>query len=193
MEEINKKSRGIAKNQRPCLVWFTGISGAGKTTVARLVEEKLWSLGKHPYLMDGDIIRKGLCKDLGFDEKSRVENIRRAAEVTALMVDAGLIVVAAFISPFASERAMARKLVGKDAFIEVFMDTPVEIAEKRDPKGLYRRARNGEIPNFTGIDSPYEAPENPEVRLIAGSASAEEMADQVVARILSIQSLSYEI
>jgi bifunctional enzyme CysN/CysC len=193
MKEINKKIRGIAKNQRPCLVWFTGISGAGKTTVARLVEEKLWGLGKHPYLMDGDIIRKGLCKDLGFDEKSRVENIRRAAEVTALMVDAGLIVLAAFISPFATERAMARALVGKDEFIEVFMDTPLEIAEKRDPKGLYLRARKGEIPNFTGIDSPYEAPENPEVRLIAGSSSAEEMADQVVARILSMQSLSYEI
>jgi bifunctional enzyme CysN/CysC len=193
MKEINKKNRGIAKNQRPCLVWFTGISGAGKTTVARLVEEKLWGLGKHPYLMDGDIIRKGLCKDLGFDEKSRVENIRRAAEVTALMVDAGLIVLAAFISPFTTERAMARALVGKDEFIEVFMDTPLEIAEKRDPKGLYRRARKGEIPNFTGIDSPYQAPENPEVRLIAGSSSAEEMADQVVARILSMQSLSYEI
>ena len=193
MKAINKKIRGIAKNQRPCLVWFTGISGAGKTTVAGLVEEKLWALGKHPYLMDGDIIRKGLCKDLGFDEKSRVENIRRAAEVTTLMVDAGLIVLAAFISPFAEERAMARALVAKEEFIEVFMDTPLEIAEKRDPKGLYRRARNGEIPNFTGIDSPYEAPENPDVRLVAGSVSAEEMADQVVARILSMQSLSYEI
>ncbi len=185
--KYNKQTRGIAKNQRPCLVWFTGISGAGKTTVARLVVEKLWGLGKHPYLLDGDVIRKGLGKDLGFDEKSRVENIRRSAEVAALMVDAGLIVVAAFISPFASERKMARNLLDNDEFIEVFMDTPLEIAEKRDPKGLYRRARNGEIPNFTGIDSPYEAPENPEVRLIAGSASAEEMADQVVERILSIQ------
>jgi adenylyl-sulfate kinase len=193
MKKINKRIRGIAKNQRPCLVWFTGISGAGKTTVARLVEEKLWWLGKHPYLLDGDIIRKGLCKDLGFDEKSRIENIRRAAEVAALMVDAGLIVLAAFISPYASERAIARALVGKDEFIEVFMDTPLVEAEKRDPKGLYHRARSGEIPNFTGIDSPYEMPVNPEIKLIAGSATAEEMADQVVGKIISIQTLSYDI
>jgi len=193
MEKINKKIRGIAKNQRPCLVWFTGISAAGKTTVARLVEKKLWDNGKHSYLMDGDIIRKGLCKDLGFDEKSRVENIRRVAEVASLMVDAGLIVLAAFISPFATERNLARTLVGKNEFIEVFMDTPLEIAEKRDPKGLYRRARSGEILNFTGIDSPYEAPEHPEVRLVAGSSSVEEMADRVVTKILSMQSLSYEI
>jgi bifunctional enzyme CysN/CysC len=156
--------------------------------VARLVEGKLRDLGKHPYVIDGDIMRKGLSKDLGFDEKSRVENIRRAAEVASMMVDAGLIVLAAFISPFASERAMARTLVGRDQFIEVFMDTPLEIAEKRDPKSLYRRARMGEIKNFTGIDSPYEPPENPEVRLIAESETAEEMAGRVVAKILSIQS-----
>lgn len=168
------------------MVWFTGISGAGKTTVARLVEERLQSLGKYPYVIDGDIMRKGLSKDLGFDEKSRIENIRRAAEVSLMMVDAGLIVLAAFISPFASERAMVRTLVGGDRFIEVFMDTPLEIAEKRDPKGLYRRARAGGIKNFTGIDSPYEAPENPEVRLIAGSKTAEEMAEQIISRILSM-------
>jgi len=175
------------------LVWFTGISGAGKTTVANLVEQKLWDLGKHSYILDGDIVRKGLCKDLGFDEKSRVENIRRAAEVAAILVDSGLIVLAAFISPFASERAMARALVGRDEFIEVFMDTPLEIAEKRDPKGLYRRARSGEIPNFTGIDSPYEKPENPEIRLVSGSESADEMAAKVVSKIISLQSLGYEI
>jgi bifunctional enzyme CysN/CysC len=175
------------KNQRPCLVWFTGISGSGKTTMARLVEDKLRRLGKHPYVIDGDIMRRGLCKDLGFDEKSRVENIRRAAEVASMMVDAGLIVIAAFISPFAAERAMARTLVGKDQFIEVYMDTPLEIAENRDPKGLYQRARKGEIKNFTGIDSPYEAPENPELRLIAGSESAAEMAEKVVKKIIGIQ------
>lgn len=186
-ENINKKTRGSAKNQTPCLVWFTGISGAGKSTVAGLVEKKLFSLGKHSYLLDGDIVRKGLCKDLGFDEKSRIENIRRVAEVASLMVDSGLIVLAAFISPFASDRTMARQLVGKNEFIEVFMDTPLEVAEKRDPKGLYQRARKGEIPNFTGIDSPYEIPENPEVRLIAGIESAEEMADIVVKKVLRLQ------
>jgi bifunctional enzyme CysN/CysC len=137
---INKITRGIAKNQKPLLVWFTGISGAGKSTIAKLVEQKLWSLGKHTYLLDGDALREGLCKELGFDEKSRIENIRRAAEVAAIMVDAGLIVIAAFISPFKSERVLARSLVGSGEFIEVFMDTPLEIAEKRDPKGLYKKA-----------------------------------------------------
>jgi bifunctional enzyme CysN/CysC len=189
----DKKARGHAKNQRPCLVWFTGISGSGKTTVARLVEEKLWALGKHSYLLDGDILRKGLCKDLGYDDSSRVENIRRAAEVAAMMVDAGLIVLAAFISPFLAERELARSLVGNNEFLEVHMDTALEIAEQRDPKGLYKKARRGEMKDFTGIDSPYETPTNPEIRLIAGSASAEEMADQVVDRILGVQGLNYEV
>jgi len=193
MIEINKKTRGLSKNQRPLLIWFTGISGAGKSTIAKLVEIKLWNHGKHTYLLDGDILREGLCKDLGFDEKSRVENIRRAAEVSGLMVDAGLIVLAAFISPFNSERALARSLVGKGEFIEVYMDTPLEIAEKRDPKGLYKKARNGEIPNFTGIDSPYEVPKNPEMRLVAGSNTPEVMAEHVVSKIIEIQLQGYEL
>jgi bifunctional enzyme CysN/CysC len=169
LKKIEKIPLRLEKSQRPCVVWFTGISGAGKTTVARLVEERLQSLGKYPYVIDGDIMRKGLSKDLGFDEKSRIENIRRAAEVSLMMVDAGLIVLAAFISPFASERAMVRTLVGGDRFIEVFMDTPLEIAEKRDPKGLYRRARAGGIKNFTGIDSAYEIPSNPNITLATGN------------------------
>jgi len=184
---ISKSKRGLVKNQKPFLVWFTGISGAGKSTVASLTLKKISELGKHAYLIDGDVIRLGLCKDLGYDEESRVENIRRAAHVAALMMDAGLIVLAAFISPFRSERNMARSLVGQDSFLEVFMDTPLWIAEKRDPKGLYKKARSGEIKNFTGLDSPYEAPENPEIRLVAGEASPEEMADVVVSKIIEMQ------
>jgi len=193
MKEIDKKTRGIAKNQRPCLVWFTGISASGKTTIANCVEHKLWLLGKHTYMIDGDVIRKGLCKDLGYDKNSRVENIRRVAEVAALMVDSGLIVLAAFISPFKTERELARSLVGKNEFIEVFMDTSLEIAENRDPKGLYKKVRAGKISNFTGIDSPYEAPEKPEIHLVANSSSIEEMANQVVKKILDLQMLNYEI
>lgn len=192
-KQINKTNRGIAKNQKPCLVWFTGISGAGKSTVATLVERKLWDLGKHAYYLDGDIVRNGLCRDLGFDDMSRIENIRRVAEVAALMVDAGLIVLAAFISPFKKERALARSLVGSDEFLEVFMDTPLQVAEQRDPKGLYQRARRGEIKNFTGLDSSYEVPDSPEIRLVAGQGSAEEMAEAVVGRILDLQSRGYEI
>ncbi len=189
-EKPDQKTRRI-NNQIPCLVWFTGISGAGKTTMVRLVEKKLIGLGMHPYAIDGDLIRKGLCKDLGFDDKSRVENIRRVSEVALMMVDAGLIVLASFISPFAAERSMVRNLVGNHRFIEVFMDTPLEIAEKQDTKGLYRRVRSGEIKNFTAIDSPYEAPESPELRLTAGSECLEDMADQVVTKIINIQSDFY--
>ena len=147
------------------MLWFTGLSGAGKSTLANQVEKRLHALGRHTYLLDGDNVRHGLNKDLGFTEADRVENIRRVAEVSKLMVDAGLLVLTAFISPFRSERRMARGLMEEGEFIEVFVDTPIAVAEERDPKGLYKKARRGEIKNFTGIDSPYEAPEHAEIRV----------------------------
>ncbi len=163
--DIGKPARAALKGQRPCVLWFTGLSGAGKSTIANLVEMALHAAGRHTYLLDGDNVRHGLNKDLGFTAADRVENIRRIAEVARLMADAGLIVLAAFISPFRAERRMARALLPAGEFIEIFVDAPIEIAEQRDPKGLYRKARRGEIPNFTGIDSPYEAPEAPEIRI----------------------------
>ncbi|MDP2868304.1 MAG: adenylyl-sulfate kinase, partial [Methyloversatilis sp.] len=163
--DVDKISRGAMKGQRPCVLWFTGLSGAGKSTLANQVEKRLHALGRHTYLLDGDNVRHGLNKDLGFTEADRVENIRRVAEVSKLMVDAGLLVMTAFISPFRSERRMARALMEEGEFIEVFVDTPIAVAEERDPKGLYKKARRGEIKNFTGIDSPYEAPEHAEIRV----------------------------
>jgi len=177
--DVNKQAHAQLKDQRPCVLWFTGLSGAGKSTIANLLERRLHTLGKHTYLLDGDNVRHGLNKDLGFTEQDRVENIRRVAEVTALMVDAGLITLVSFISPFRSERRMARKLLAEGEFIEVHVDTPLEVAEERDPKGLYKKARRGEIKNFTGIDSPYEPPESPEVHLRMAGASAEEAAERV--------------
>ncbi len=162
---INKEARAAAKNQTPKVFWFTGLSGSGKSTIANAFEQKLHSMGKHTYILDGDNVRHGLNRDLGFTETDRVENIRRVAEVAKLMVDAGLIVLVTFISPFRADRAMARSLFKEGEFIEVFVDTPLEVAEQRDPKGLYAKARKGEIKNFTGIDSPYEAPEKPEITL----------------------------
>jgi bifunctional enzyme CysN/CysC len=179
--DVDKATRAAAKHQRPAVLWFTGLSGAGKSTIANLVEKRLHALGRHTYLLDGDNVRHGLNKDLGFTDADRVENIRRVAEVARLMVDAGLIVVVAFISPFASERRMARALLQEGEFVEVFVDTPLELAEQRDPKGLYKKARAGELKNFTGIDSPYEAPEHPELRLDTARHSAEELAEAVVA------------
>jgi bifunctional enzyme CysN/CysC len=184
--EVNKAAHVALKRHGPCIVWFTGLSGAGKSTVANLVEKKLHAQGRHTYLLDGDNVRHGLNKDLGFTEGDRVENIRRVAEVAQLMVDAGLIVLVAFISPFRAERRMARALVEPDEFIEVFVDTPLTVAEGRDPKGLYRKARRGELTNFTGIDSPYEAPENPEVRIDTGTCSPEDAAEQVIARLAEV-------
>ncbi len=178
--DVDKKSRSILKNQTPCLLWLTGLSGAGKSTIANLVEKKLYSMGHHTYLLDGDNIRHGLNKDLGFTDGDRVENIRRISEVGKLMVDAGLIVISAFISPFRSERDMAREMVEKGEFIEIHVNTPLSIAEERDVKGLYKKARKGELKNFTGIDSPYEAPENPECRLDTTNATPDECADQVI-------------
>jgi bifunctional enzyme CysN/CysC len=178
--DVNKGARSAAKGQRPCVLWYTGLSGAGKSTIANLVDKKLHAMGRHTYLLDGDNVRHGLNKDLGFTAADRVENIRRIAEVAKLMVDAGLIVGTAFISPFRAERGMARGLVGADEFIEIFVDTPLVVAEERDPKGLYKKARRGELKNFTGIDSPYEAPENPDLRIDTTATSSEAAADVVV-------------
>ena len=178
--DVDKATRAAAKRQQPCLVWLTGLSGAGKSTIANLVERKLHVRGCHTYLLDGDNVRHGLNKDLGFTDADRVENIRRVAEVAKLMVDAGLIVLVAFISPFRGERAMARSLVQGDEFVEVFVDVPLEVAEERDPKGLYEKARRGELANFTGIDSPYERPEEPELHLDTTALTPEAAADAVI-------------
>ncbi|MDY0011268.1 MAG: sulfate adenylyltransferase subunit CysN [Rhodocyclaceae bacterium] len=181
--EVDKAARAAAKGQRPAVLWLTGLSGAGKSAIANQVEKKLHALGHHTYLLDGDNVRHGLNKDLGFTDADRVENIRRIGEVARLMVDAGLIVLTAFISPFRSERRMARGLVQEGEFIEVFIDTPLHVAEERDPKGLYKKARRGELKNFTGIDSPYEAPEAPEIRIDTTQLSIEAAADHIVAKL----------
>jgi len=178
--DIDKAARAALKGQKPCVLWFTGLSGSGKSTVANLVEKKLHAMGHHTYLLDGDNVRHGLNRDLGFTEEDRVENIRRVAEVAKLMVDAGLIVLTAFISPYRSERRMARQLFPEGEFIEVFMDTPLEVAEARDPKGLYKKARRGELKNFTGVDAPYEAPEAPEFEVNTADMTAEEAADTLI-------------
>jgi bifunctional enzyme CysN/CysC len=178
--DINKASRAALKGQRACVLWFTGLSGAGKSTIANLVDKKLSHLGRHTYLLDGDNVRHGLNKDLGFTDADRVENIRRVAEVSKLMVDAGLIVLVSFISPFRAERQMARDLVEPGEFLEVFIDTTLAEAERRDVKGLYKKARAGQIKNFTGIDSPYERPENPQITIDTSKLSAEEAADVLV-------------
>ncbi|MDY4426029.1 MAG: adenylyl-sulfate kinase [Helicobacter sp.] len=163
--KITKEQRSKLKNQKPCVLWLTGLSGSGKSTLANALEQRLFTMGYHTYLLDGDNVRHGLNKDLGFDENSRIENIRRIGEVCKLFVDSGLIVLCAFISPFCKERQIIRELLDKGEYIEIFVDTPIEVCEKRDPKGLYKKARNGEIKNFTGIDSPYEAPKNPEIHI----------------------------
>lgn len=179
--DVNKSKRAEQKGQKPAVLWFTGLSGAGKSTVANLVEKKLFALGRHTYTLDGDNVRHGLNKDLGFTDADRVENIRRVSETAKLFADAGLVTLVSFISPFRSERQMARALMDEGEFIEVFVDAPLSVCEDRDPKGLYKKARAGEIKNFTGIDSDYEAPRNSEIRLDAGSRTAEELADQVIA------------
>lgn len=178
---VDKAARAALMRQRPVLVWFTGLSGSGKSTIANALERKLLARGRHTYLLDGDNVRHGLNRDLGFTAADRVENIRRIAEVGKLMVDAGLIVLAAFISPYRAERDMARQLMGEGEFLEVHVDTPLEIAESRDVKGLYRKARRGELVNFTGIDAPYEAPLAPELRLNTVDCTADEAAERVLA------------
>jgi bifunctional enzyme CysN/CysC len=179
--DINKSARAIQKGQKASVLWFTGLSGSGKSTIANLVEKKLHSLGKHTYLLDGDNVRHGLNKDLGFTDADRVENIRRVGETSKLMVDAGLITLVSFISPFRSERQMARNLLETDEFLEVFVDTPLEVCEARDIKGLYKKARAGEIKNFTGISSDYERPENAEIIIDGSRTSPEDAADQIIA------------
>ena len=183
--EIDKEARAARKHQQPCVLWLTGLSGAGKSTIADLVERKLHEQGCHTYVLDGDNVRHGLNKDLGFTDADRVENIRRVAEVAKLMVDAGLLVIVAFISPFASERAMARGLLEEGEFLEIFVDAPLALAEERDPKGLYRKARSGALANFTGIDSPYEPPEQPELRIDTAALEPGEAADSVIALLAS--------
>jgi bifunctional enzyme CysN/CysC len=178
--DINKAARADLNGHKPCVVWFTGLSGAGKSTIANILERRLHAVGAHTYVLDGDNVRHGLNKDLGFTDADRVENIRRVAEVAKLMVDAGLIVLVSFISPFRLERQMARELVGPGEFIEIFVDTPLDVAEARDPKGLYRKARQGQLKNFTGIDSAYEAPERPELRIETTRLTAEQATDEIV-------------
>ena len=182
---VDKTARSALKGQRPAVIWFTGLSGSGKSTIANLVEQKLHAEGRHTYTLDGDNIRHGLSRDLGFTEADRVENIRRVAEAAKLFVDAGLIVLVSFISPYRADRDAARALVGADEFIEVFVDTPPEECERRDPKGLYRKARAGLLKNFTGVDAPYEPPEAPELTLQTLRTPAEELAEQVVSFLRS--------
>jgi bifunctional enzyme CysN/CysC len=188
--DVNKQARSQLKGQKTCVLWFTGLSGAGKSAIANLVEKRLLSMGRHTYLLDGDNVRHGLNKDLGFTAQDRVENIRRVAEVSRLMVDAGLIVLVSFISPFRAERRMARDLLEPGEFLEIFVDTPIAVAEERDVKGLYKKARRGELKNFTGVDSPYEAPENPEIRVDTLALSPEEAADRIVAHLSAAGILS---
>jgi bifunctional enzyme CysN/CysC len=178
--DVNKAAHSALKGQRPCVVWFTGLSGAGKSAIANIVERKLHEQGRHTYLLDGDNVRHGLNKDLGFTDADRVENIRRVTEVVRLMVDAGLIVLVSFISPFQAERQMARDHVDESEFVEVHVDTALAVAEARDVKGLYAKARRGELANFTGIDSPYEVPENPEIHIDTSDTSPEQAADRII-------------
>jgi bifunctional enzyme CysN/CysC len=182
--DISREAHAALKNQKPAVLWFTGLSGSGKSTIANLVEKKLHRMNRHTFLLDGDNVRHGLNKDLGFTEADRIENIRRVGEVAKLMADAGLIVITAFISPFRAEREMVRSMLPEGEFIEVFIDTPLEVAESRDVKGLYKKARSGELKNFTGIDSPYEAPSNPEIRVDTTGMTPEQAATLIVDTLL---------
>jgi bifunctional enzyme CysN/CysC len=181
--DVNRDVRAKMKGQKPAIVWFTGLSGSGKSTVANLIEKRLSAEGRHAYILDGDNVRHGLNKDLGFTEEARVENIRRVAEVAKLMADAGLIVIVSFISPFRNERRLAREIAADIDFAEIYVDTPIEVCEARDPKGLYARARRGEIKNFTGIDSPFEPPEHPEIVLHGATETPEEMAERLYSQM----------
>ncbi|GAK85842.1 adenylylsulfate kinase [Vibrio ponticus] len=177
---VDKSFRANLKKQKPVVLWFTGLSGAGKSTIAGALENQLAELGYHTYLLDGDNVRHGLCSDLGFSEQDRRENIRRIGELAKLMADAGLIVLSAFISPHRAERQLVRDLLPQGEFLEVFVNTSLDVCEQRDPKGLYKKARAGEIPNFTGIDSEYEAPLKPEIDLPAGELPIEALVEQCI-------------
>jgi bifunctional enzyme CysN/CysC len=178
--EVHKDARSAMNSHKPAVLWFTGLSGAGKSAIANLVEKRLHTSRVQTYLLDGDNVRHGLNKDLGFTDADRIENMRRVGEVARLMVDAGMVVLVAFISPFRDERAMARALVADDEFVEIFVDTPLEVAEQRDVKGLYAKARSGKLKNFTGIDSPYEPPENPDLRVDTTRLDPLQAAEKVV-------------
>lgn len=179
----SKRQRSEIKYQKPCLIWFTGLSGSGKSTIANLLEDKLVQCGKHTYLLDGDNVRHGLCRDLGFTDVDRIENIRRIGEVAKLFLDAGIIVMTAFISPFRADREKVRHLVDPEEFIETYVYTPLAECERRDVKGLYSKARKGEIKNFTGVDSPYEAPLEPDIRIDTTTISAEHAADNICSQL----------
>jgi bifunctional enzyme CysN/CysC len=179
--DVDREALATQKEQKPAVLWFTGLSGSGKSTIANALQQKLFAMGKHTFVLDGDNVRHGLNRDLGFTDADRVENIRRVSNVAKLMSDAGLITLVSFISPFRSERRMARNMMAEGEFVEVFVDTPLDVAEARDVKGLYKRARAGEIKNFTGLDSPYEAPDDPEIRINTVEMSAEDAADQILA------------
>ena len=190
--KITRAERSVNKNQKPCLLWFTGLSGSGKSTIANALDVALHTRGYHTFLLDGDNVRHGLCKDLGFSDDDREENIRRVGEVCKLFADAGLIVMSAFISPFTSDRRLVRKLFPAGEFIEVYMDTPLATCEERDPKGLYQKARSGEIRHFTGIDSPYEVPTHPEIRLDTSRHSVEACVDSLIAYLLERELITHK-
>jgi len=178
--QLSKEERSALKEQKPCVLWFTGLSGSGKSTVANAVEQKLYDLKKHTYLLDGDNVRLGLNKNLGFSDEDRVENIRRIGELSKLFVDSGTMVLTAFISPFLKDRQIVKELLEEGEFIEVFVDAPLITCEERDPKGLYLKAREGKIPNFTGLSSPYEAPLSPQIHLKTAENSVEECVDKII-------------
>jgi len=183
-QQVTKAQRAALKDQKPCLLWYTGLSGSGKSTVANAVDALLFERGCHSYLLDGDNVRHGLNGDLGFSDEDRIENIRRISQVAKLFIDSGLVVSTAFISPFASDRAMAKAMLEKGEFIEVYIDTPISICEQRDPKGLYKKARAGEIKDFTGIDSNYDVPQSPEIHVKTDEKSILECAQQIVEHLV---------
>ena len=191
-QQVSKIDRASLKSQRPCLLWYTGLSGSGKSTIANAVDARLHQMKVHTYLLDGDNVRHGLNGDLGFSDEDRVENIRRISEVSKLFVDAGIVVSTAFISPFASDRSIAKAMLEQGEFIEVFVDTPIEVCEQRDPKGLYKKARAGEIKQFTGIDSDYDVPKKPEIHIKTAVLSIEQCAEQVVRHLVDNKYISLE-